>query len=131
MRERPWGTLFGDRQDGGLLRHRQLLRSPRTRGVQQTVQTLLSPTPLPMLNAARAHPGLRLDLTLRDSIGQQQEYARSPDEPCGETGSSKYLLQAITFLGLQLKGFVRSEHEPVYHTSRCIHLSWFCRPVSD
>jgi hypothetical protein len=52
------------------------------------------------LNAARAHPGLRLDLSLGDSIGKQQEHTRSPDEPCGETGGSQYLLQAFTFLGL-------------------------------
>ena len=106
MRERPWRMLFRDRQNGGLLRHRQLLRSSGTRGIQQTVQSLLLPTPLPMLNATRAHPGLRLNLSQRNSIGQQQEHPRSADQSGGETGSSQqHLFQAIAFRGLQLKGF--------------------------
>ena len=72
--------------------------------------------------ATGAHPRLGLDLTQRDTIREQQQYTRSPNEPCGEAGGSQYLLQAITVLGWQLKGFVGSEHETVYHTSSMCHL---------
>ena len=66
--------LFRGRQDGRLFGHRQLLRPPPTRGIQQTIQPLLQPTPLPMQCAARAHSGLCLDLPQGDALGQQQQH---------------------------------------------------------